>query len=189
MKHRITTVVGLWLLTLVPRARAQEEDLSKLPGYVDFSIFNLPEEQANVEVYLTESLLSLIGPATEDDTLLSFLSKLKLIRVQTYELGRLQREEVRKKAGELAQKLEQQKWEKAVRVRERDEDVYVYLKSAGKKFTGLVVMTIDQKGEAAFVNIVGEINPKELGKLSRRFNLPKLDSLEVAPKESPKRKP
>ena len=43
-------------------------------------------------------------------------------------------------------------------------------------------MAVQEKQEAVFVNIVGEIDPAKLGKLSEKFNIPKLNSLELEAK-------
>jgi hypothetical protein len=45
-------------------------------------------------------------------------------------------------------------------------------------FTGLVVLALDKPGEAAFVNIVGDINLETIGKLTNRFNIPALDKVD-----------
>ena len=40
-------------------------------------------------------------------------------------------------------------------------------------------MSIDDDGEATFVNIVGEIDPRQVGKLASQYNIDHLDSARV----------
>jgi len=47
------------------------------------------------------------------------------------------------------------------------------------KIDGLVVMAVDENGldndrgkpEAAFINIIGQIDPEQVGRITRRFNV------------------
>jgi hypothetical protein len=62
-------------------------------------------------------------------------------------------------------------------VKEPDEYTFIYIKPAvnNKEISGLVVATLEKNGKATFVNIVGNINMNDIGKLSRKFNFPSLD--------------
>ena len=70
-----------------------------------------------------------------------------------------------------------------VRTKNPGEYVEVYTQfGPNETLTGLVVMSVQENKEAVFVNIVGEIDPAKLGKLSDKFNIPKLKSLEIETK-------
>jgi hypothetical protein len=43
---------------------------------------------------------------------------------------------------------------------------------------GLVVMDINPHDKASFVNIVGEIDPEQIGRISSKFHIGDVDSLE-----------
>ena len=43
---------------------------------------------------------------------------------------------------------------------------------------GLVVMTLDKHDQAVFVNIVGTIDLKKIGKLGAKFDIPSLDKID-----------
>ena len=46
--------------------------------------------------------------------------------------------------------------------------------------TGLAVMGIENDDDnAIFINIVGEIDPEQLGRLSEKFNIPELDNIHI----------
>ena len=135
MRFKIYLISGLLVLGLTGHTVAQE-DLEKLPGYVDFNSLGLfGEEEATIEVFLKGSLLNLIAEVTksEDPDLAELLSKLKVIRVQTFSLRDQKFKDVKRKVAEVAKQLEKTGWEMVVRVREKDEDVYVYIKSKKKK--------------------------------------------------------
>ena len=51
------------------------------------------------------------------------------------------------------------------------------MKPAEEKVVGMVVMVVEDRGEAVFVNIVGEIDFNSLGKLGATFNIPHLDEI------------
>lgn len=188
MRLKIYLISGLLVLSFTSQTLPQE-DLEKLPGYVDFNSMGLfGEEEATIEVFLKGSLLNLIAEVTklEDPELAELLSKLKVIRVQTFSLRDQKIDEVKQKMAEMARQLEKKDWEMVVRVREKDENVYVYIKSENKKTAGLVIMSIEPHEEAVFVNIVGEIDPAQLGRIGRKFNFDTLDSIRIEKKRKAK---
>ncbi len=179
MKKFITLFIIVLSGCLAMGALAEEEDFRNMAGYFDF---RLAEEFANretsVEVYVKEPLLSIVRAATrrEEPELSDLLSRIKLISVRTFSIGDEDVEPLKARVTELDTRLNQQKWEKIVRVKERGEQVFVYVKSTGEVIDGLVVMAIEYGDEAAFVNIVGNIAPSDLERLYGRFNIPELDS-------------
>jgi hypothetical protein len=62
-------------------------------------------------------------------------------------------------------------------------EVFTQFSKNGESLSGLVVMAVEENDEAVFVNIVGEIDPEQLGKLSNKFHIPKLDSIEIEHKK------
>jgi hypothetical protein len=152
-----------------------EKDYSKYPGYVDFDAMGVfGEVESTIEVFLKGSLLSLVREAVKDDDpeLSEVLEEIRYVRVQVFPLDDLDSDVVKKKTSELAKKLEKKGWEIAVRVREDDEHVHVYL-LPGKKndIEGLVVMVVEDDDEATFVNIVGNVDPAQLGRISHSMGV------------------
>jgi hypothetical protein len=78
-----------------------------------------------------------------------------------------------------------------VRVQDQGEHVEVYTQFGDTgALTGLVVMALGKNQEAVFVNIVGTLDPEQLGKLSAKFNIPKLDEIDFGNKEKvPEKEP
>jgi len=160
-------------------ARAQDSDLRKDPGYIDVEkMGSWFDTEANVEVNVKGALLNMIAEASrfEDPDLAVMLHRLKAIQVRAYELDYDDFGRASGKLKDFGRVLEGDGWETVVRAREDDEHVEMYLKTNGKRISGLVVLALDlDEGEAVMVNIVGEIDPDEIGRLSRRFNFGVLD--------------
>jgi hypothetical protein len=160
-------------------AGAEETDYSKLPGYVDFGAMGVfGDIESSVEVFLKGSLLVLVREAVkdEDPELSDMLANIQYIRVQVFPLDDVDSDQLMAKTKQMAQGLEKKGWEIVVRVREDDEQVYVYL-LPGKKtnIEGLVVMVIEEDDEATFVNIVGDVDPAEIGRLGRTLDIDGMD--------------
>jgi len=189
MKHRITGIALALALGMAGPGRVlaenPKEDVTKHPGYVDFGTVNLfGQKAADVEIYLEQNLISMVAALArgEDPELADMLLKLKQIRVQTFAIEPQQLEQIEKKTQEMSGKFESQGWAPLVKMRDRREgsQTYVYMKWKDDKMQGLVVMNVDSKDdEASFVNLVGEIDPEQLGKLQRKFDIHGLDSLDV----------
>ena len=69
-------------------------------------------------------------------------------------------------------------WKRIVKTRSDDEMANVYIKQgSNKKIVGLVVTSVENDDEAAFVNIVGTIDLATIGKLGKQFNIPQLNGV------------
>jgi len=68
-------------------------------------------------------------------------------------------------------------WSRIVTVRSKQEaqNVEVYFKKEGGKFTGLVVIATEPN-ELTYVNIIGPINPDDLRALGGEFGIPKVET-------------
>lgn len=163
---------------------AQEgESYKKHPGYVDFgNLDDFKEAEETVEVFIRGPLLKFVSKATanEDPSLSKLLDDLLLIKVDVFSIEKTQTKDVKSIIKKVSKKLASKKWEKMVRVKEPNEHVEVFtLFDNDYQLNGLVVMAVEEGDEAVFVNIVGKIDPEQLGKLSSKFNIPKLDSVKI----------
>ena len=165
---------------------APKDDYTKMKGYVDFhALGNFDEADARVEVLLKGSLLVIAREAMshEDPDLARILAGIKLVRVNVFPMDDDEGDAVVGKLKGFAQELEKKGWEVAVRVREEDEHVYIHiLPGENDKIEGLVVMVAEfnngrrhRDHEFTFVNIVGTINPEDIGRLGRAMDIDDLD--------------
>lgn len=131
-------------------------------------------ESVTTEINLEGALLRLVAEATrQDDPQFSrMVSKLRSIRVRiaTLEAGDLPA--IRKRITEAAGRFDHGGWQPVVRVREADEETYIYLHEKEGKIAGLVVLFVDGPEEAGTIEITGEIDPAELGRLTHGLHLP-----------------
>jgi len=159
---------------------AQETDYSKYPGYVNFGDLSALEDGEEVtEVLIEEKLLRMVSKFTDDDKELSdLIGGLKLIKVNTFEVTPSNSSQLMDRAKSIDKDLMKKNWDRIVRTKSKGEVANVYIKTAGDdQFVGLTVVSVDESGEAAFVNIVGTINMDALGKLGHKFDIPGLDDI------------
>lgn len=193
MRFRTLAASALLLGTLGDGAQAtQKEDVTRLPGYVDFGALNLfGREEATVEIFLDGNLINLVASASRstDPDLSDMLTRLKQIRVQSFQIDPDKLDDLQDKTAEVSRRLEGLGWTPVVRVRggRKGTETYIYMKWLGQVVGGMVVMNVDPNDEASFVNIVGEIDPEQLGKITAKFHLNSLDSLDVHIKDGTKR--
>ena len=182
MKLSLLATVAVMLAGALagPAAALTDAEIRKLPGYVDFDAMKLFEgQEARIEVYLKDPMLELVARfiKSEDPELFEVLAKLKLVRVQVFDVDHVQAQKVSEVTSATARQLDEKGWERIVRVREDDEHVDVYLKPSKdyEWLDGLVVMVVDGGEEAIFVNIVGQIDPDDIAKLGEHFDIDELD--------------
>lgn len=189
MKGKVIILGAMLALLLVATAGWAQGNLEKHPGYVDFKTLEIAgDQEPTAEVNIKGSLLRLLtsSKTTDDPQLTSVLQRLVAIRVETYELDSLSTEGYVKTADRISKLLEARGWETIVSARERGERAKIAVRTEGDKIVGLFVMAIE-RDEAAFVNIVGEINPDEIGKLGKDLDIAPLDSVDLPTKRAPKK--
>jgi hypothetical protein len=180
MKH-LAKYFAVLFFVLVGFTSAQDKDYSKEPGYVDFGDLTSFETGEGVtEVYLEENLLKMVAKIAKESEpdVNELLNGLKLIKVNSFEVNDKNEAQLLSRMQEIDKQLSGKSWQRIVKRKAKDEAAYVYVRTGNAdKFTGLVVLALDKPGEAAFVNIVGDINLETIGKLTNRFNIPALNKV------------
>jgi len=171
-------LIAFWLAA--PGPTFADEDVTRMPGYVDLSQFLHKEKELTTEVEITNPLLSLVAMAAgaEDAELAKVLNLLKLIKVYSFNI---KPEEVSSLASQIQaadDKMTKAHWNPFVKVREGKEVTHVYMKVDKQRVVGLAIFSVDQN-QASFVNIVGEIDMQSMNKLGEKFNIPKMDSVKM----------
>ncbi len=164
----------------VPYSSAQEnEDTKEAPGYVDFENLDFFKNiEKKIEVSIKGPLLRFVSKAAEkeDPELSQLLDNLKLIKVDVFPMDKITTSEVESIINRISKELESKNWERMVRVKEAKQRVEIYNQFIGDQLSGLVVMSVSED-EAVFVNIIGNIDPDQLGKLGNKFGIPKLGDI------------
>ena len=176
---RISILVGslLAFLLAAPVAHAGQAGALALQ---DLDLF--PHDKLSVEINLEGPLLRMVAEATQgDDPAFSkVMAELKAIRVQVFPLkenggaGPL-----RPKIDRALRWLEERGWQSTVRVRDKGDETYIYLKQTDGQIVGLTILSLESSGDAALINIVGKLDPAQIGRLGRslNINLPQLQNV------------
>jgi hypothetical protein len=154
------------------------------PGYCDIGKL-LPSSKGDfVEVNLSAPLLKFASrlarahePAAAD-----LIAGLRRIRVNVVTLDDANRAGVLAQVESARRQLESDGWSQVVNVREKDggSNVNIHVRQQSEEqIEGLVVTVLDGKGQAVFVNIVGNISADRIGELAERLNIEPLRKLKV----------
>lgn len=169
MKLRLL-LIGLTAMLALP-AMAQEDALKDFPGYVEFGELNSVFGEPTVQVAVGESLLGLIGSlsASQDPEAAELFKRLNGVRVNVYETSQMADGAV-DYVKDVSSQLSGLGWESVVTVNSADEQVRIFMKIDDDKVLGITVMAVEEN-EAVFVNVIGDINPAQLGKVMDNFDI------------------
>jgi hypothetical protein len=186
-------------------ARANEQDVSDAPGYVDGAVFRdiadqAPDHTTLVDVTLNGPMLKVLARAfaSQDDQVAGLLTGLEAINAVIIGFDEKNddlRERARREVRNMVQALPEQGWDRLARVREEGEDIHVLARRRNEELCGLIVLVSERKGrEITFVNIVGKIDLGKMGLLGASLNLPGLERVPAEDKRppeqaAPRRKP
>jgi hypothetical protein len=167
MKHTIMNkfITGLFCTLLALPVIAQEDELKDLPGYVDFGDLSAMYGEPKIIINLGGTMLNFVGMMSSEDNpeTADLISKLKGVRVQIFNTEE-NSDAAKAQFSEVRNTLNASGWEPIVQVNEEDEQVMIYMKMIDQNMEGMTVMVVDDE-EAVFVNVIGQLNPAELGKV------------------------
>jgi len=173
MKHRLinTLFTGVLLALASLPALAQEDELKDLPGYVNFGDLSSAYGEPKISINIGGTLLQFVGTMSEESNpeTAKMLSKLQGVRVFGYATGD-DTAAAKRKFADVKANLKARGWEPVVQVNEDNEQVFIYMKTEGKIMDGMTVMTVDGE-EVMFINIIGQLDPKELGKVMKGLDV------------------
>ncbi|MEM7360874.1 MAG: DUF4252 domain-containing protein [Pseudomonadota bacterium] len=146
-------------------------------GQIDFEDLTAFYGEPKVEVNLSASLMSMIGSfaKAEDPEVGQILSNLESIKVRVYNLnGEVEKADSTMES--VASELRAENWETLVTVNDNEDNqkVRIFSKSTDDVIDGVVVMVISpekESGEAVFINIVGEIDPDKIAKVTDTLDI------------------
>jgi len=150
---------------------AQEDALKDFPGYVDFGELNAIFGEPTVQIAVGESLLGLVGAlsASQDPEAAELFKRLNGVRVSVFETSQMADGAV-DYVKDVSSQLSNLGWESVVTVNSADEQVRIFMKINNDRVEGITVMAVEED-EAVFVNVIGSINPAELGKVMENFDI------------------
>ncbi len=146
-------------------------------GKIDFADLSSHYGEPKVEINLSAGLMKMIGrfANNEDPEVGNILSSLESIKVRVYNLnGEL--EKANSTVDRVSGELRSDNWETLVTVNDNEENqkVRIFSKSTEDVIDGVVVMVVSPEkegGEAVFINIVGEIDPEKIAKVTETLDI------------------
>ncbi len=169
---RFSLVAATLSLALSAFAANPESDA----GYVDIGQLVPSAKGEFVEVNLSPGILKFAAriASKQEPEAAEILKNLKRVRVNVVSLDDTNRKGTVGQIESIRRKLESQGWTKMVTVREGEDgdnvDVHVMQRS-DDMIDGLVVTVLDRKGEAVFVNIVGNISADQIATVADNLNI------------------
>jgi hypothetical protein len=159
-------------------AMAQEDALKDLPGYIGFGELSSVYGEPKVMINIGGTILRFVGAAAKDNPeAQAIFSQLKGVRINVYNTDgnpAAALEQVKQVKGLLQSK----QWEPIVQVNEDGEQAQIYLRINGDRMEGLTVMAVNDE-EAVFINIIGQLDPEQLGAVMNSFDIDIDQHLEV----------
>jgi len=154
------------------------------PGYCDFGTFKPATKGPFVEVNVSPAVIRFAArlASTQDPAAAALLENLRQVRVNVVTVDDGNRAETLSRIESVRRQLSADGWTPIVTVRGQDngENVDVHVKmQADDTIDGLVVTVLDGKGEAVFVNIVGNISADRIAELAQRFDIEPLRKLKL----------
>lgn len=171
-KSIISKILTLCVTVMISfPAIAQEDALKDFPGYVDFGQLTAVFGEPSVQISVGESLLGLVGSlsASEDPEAAELFKRLNGVRVNVFETEAM----VDGAIGlvkDVSARLIDLGWESVVTVNSADEQVRIFMMIRDNSVQGITVMAVEET-EAVFVNVIGSIDPEELGKVMENFDI------------------
>ena len=167
MKNPILkTLLSGFLCALVSMpVLAQEDELKDLAGFIDFGDLSAAYGEPKISINIGGTLLQFVGMMSEEGNpeTSEMMSQLKGVRVFGYPISE-DPTVAREKFDEVKKSLKSKGWEPVVQVNEDDERVLIYMKMDGDSMEGMTVMTVNDE-EVMFINIIGKLDPRQLGKV------------------------
>jgi len=152
------------------------QSIEEHPGYFPLDELQfLSPDDLSVEINLRGAMLRLIGKVAADDDpeFAQIMDNLEAIRVQIAPVERLQADEIRQGLDTGVAMLENRGWYRMVLTREEGEEVHIYGRESDGDLHGLTVLAMEDD-EVIILNLVGRIDPDQLGSLMTGLDLPEV---------------
>lgn len=159
----------------------------KPAGFVPLAELNLfPQDQVSTEINLDGPVLRLVAASmkSEDPAFSALVGGLHSIHVQVSPLAGVDAGAIKARIGRATRWLEDRGWTANLRVKEKGQETYIYLKEQAGNIVGLTVLTFQSGDEAAVINISGRIDPAQIGRLGQGIHVPQLEKLPAPGKKT-----
>ena len=165
-------LAGLLLSITCFSTLAQPSETREMAGYVEFSDLSSVYGEPKVQINIGEKLLQFVAKMDQgkDREAAEMFSKLKAVRVEVYKVNNNTGPAI-VMVDKLTRELQSRDWEPVVLVTEDNDRVRIFVKLNNDVIDGLVLMSVGDDDEAVFINIIGQIDPSQIGKVTRALNI------------------
>lgn len=182
MKRMLVCATGLGMMLLTGCLFAEEPRA----GFVDFGKLPVANGGEVVDINLGRTVFAISGKLFEksDPDFAKLIAGLQLLQVNVVGVAEDNRAAIQEHVRKLRTDLTGKGWERIVSVKDRKDDVAVFLKTRGEEAVeGLVVTVLDGDKEAVLINIVGNIKPEQVAMLGEKMNVDPLKKFGAAKKK------
>jgi hypothetical protein len=169
VRHTVSLAAAVMLFAVSGLAQTA---VSTQPGYFPIEQLELfTPDSLNVDIDLQGPMLRLVAGAMagaedgEDRQFAALMATLDRIRVRVGSFDGQDPAQVKRLVTGAADRLAGAGWQRILFAREDNELVNVFVRGDEKRFQGLTVLAVDGPDEIALINIVGDIDPSQLGRL------------------------
>jgi uncharacterized protein DUF4252 len=168
LNHRLS-IAAVALLGICTGAHAQEGffDFSKIPGL---------DATPAVQIDVNPAMLAFFGQAASatDPEAAALLAGIRGMRVFVYQdVANRDLAAMQRFIDDTSGKLESQGWHRAVFVQDDANKVRIYAKlgdaAAPSRLNGFTVMVTEESGGAVFINVDGQIEASQIGRLMGEY--------------------
>jgi hypothetical protein len=134
------------------------------PGYANYDLPGWTEADRVMTISFGPAVMRMArwaNDADEDPEVEALLRQVRAVRVAIYELED-DSSKLQQRLAESSEHLQKQGWDVLVKIHEEDEQTLVMSKIVDQVMTGMVVLVVDEE-EMVFVNLMGNIDPAQLG--------------------------
>jgi len=149
-------------------------EISKMPGYVDLDWIRIPDGAAEIQDIVLDPVLAglaIKGNVEDEAAINQALAMVKSVRVKSFTLAPGQSEtSVAADVKKLQDRLEKDKWQRLIYVKDGDETVTVSTLYNGEDMVGLMLLTYEPGDSATFINVVGDLDLSTLLRLATQMH-------------------
>jgi hypothetical protein len=162
----------LWTFVVCAAGFAAAQSVTSHPGYFPIEEMGiLAKGDLEVDVDLQGAMLEVAAGAMEGDDVgddsdfAELVSNLERVRVLVGSPSGADKSTIAHSIDQATARLESSNWDRILSVEEAEEQVYVYATESGGRILGVTVLVNDGAEEIVVVNIVGDIDPRVLGRV------------------------
>lgn len=162
-------IVGLMVIAASFAVQAQDAVSKFFTKYQNDESFS----QVNISSKMFSLMANLDVENPEDQEVVDMISKIKGLRILAKEQTRDSRELYKEALGMIPVK----DFEELMTVRDKDKDMKFFIKESGGKISELVMIAGGNE-EFMVLSLFGEIDLKQVSKISKKMNIEGLENLE-----------